>query len=140
MIKKLAQPFFVALDVDKSGKITFDELKAGYTQVHAKNPEAFAVDVLAEFGKDKAGVITYPEFEENLDESKTPKTIMIASFLMMDKDKDGTLDLEEGYRIEEIVIGHPLTEEQKRSVKEAYETLDQDGDGKLDFEEYIKRF
>lgn len=130
---------FDSIDADHSGELDLRELKFF---MNANNLEAqFANLALKLFDKDGNGQISFDEFVEftkalsQLD--KDPIILQKMLFSTLDKDGSGDLDAKEIYSFLNYFSPEPITQD---DVDNIVENLDEDGDGKLSFDEIMKAF
>ncbi|XP_057809807.1 calcium-dependent protein kinase 2 [Salvia miltiorrhiza] len=124
---------FTNMDTDKSGTITYEELKAGLARLGSKLTETEVRQLMDAADVDGNGTIDYIEFitatmhrhrlerEENL----------YKAFQYFDKDNSGFItrdELETG--MQEHGMGDPAT------IKEIIAEVDSDNDGRINYEEF----
>ena len=129
---------FSLFDKNHDGKITNKELE-GALKFLGKNPSEYNVEIvmkdLDEYGN---GTIEFPEFlqllSQKLNNNQPNFDEINEVFRVFDKDGDGFITTEE---IQQEMGNHGdvFTEEQ---VKEMIKGADTNGDGKIDYEEFVK--
>lgn len=124
---------FQNMDTDKSGTITYEELKTGLARLGSKLTEAEVKQLMEAADVDGNGTIDYIEFitatmhkhklerEENL----------YKAFVYFDKDSSGFITRDElESAMKEYGIGDPS------SIKEIISDVDTDNDGRINYEEF----
>lgn len=130
---------FDGIDKDHSGELDLKELKT-FMDLNNLEPQ-FANLALKLFDKDGNGQISFDEFIEftkalgKLD--KDPMTLQKMLFSTLDKDGSGDLDVKEIHSFFNYFSPEPITEE---DVQNIVDNLDEDGDGKLSFDEIMRAF
>ncbi|KAJ4802980.1 Calcium-dependent protein kinase [Rhynchospora pubera] len=125
---------FGSMDTDRSGTITFDELKTGFNRLGSKITEAEVQQLLEAADVDKSGTIDYLEFvtammhrhklekEENL----------VKAFKYFDKDDSGYITKDELQKaMSEYGMGDDAT------IDEVLNDVDVDKDGRINYEEFV---
>merc|ERR1711872_54252 len=144
----MAQPFnelqdaefreaFDEFDTDKSGAISHKEL-LGVMRAMGQNPtEDELLNMILEVDLDGNGTIEFPEFLELMKqkacEDDDADTIREA-FKIFDRDKDGYISTKELKKVT-TMLGQSLTKEE---VDDFMKEADVDGNGKLDYDEFVK--
>ncbi|KAJ4908812.1 Calcium-dependent protein kinase 1 [Raphanus sativus] len=124
---------FNMIDADKSGQITFEELKAGLKRVGANLKESEILDLMQAADVDKSGTIDYKEFiAATLHLNKIEREDhLFAAFTYFDKDGSGYITPDELQQAcEEFGVEDVRIEEMMRDV-------DQDNDGRIDYKEFV---
>ncbi|CAA0404388.1 unnamed protein product [Arabidopsis thaliana] len=124
---------FKMIDTDKSGTITFEELKDSMRRVGSELMESEIQELLRAADVDESGTIDYGEFlaatihlnklerEENL----------VAAFSFFDKDASGYITIEELQQAwKEFGINDS-------NLDEMIKDIDQDNDGQIDYGEFV---
>lgn len=130
---------FDSIDRDHSGELDLKELKT-FMDKNNLEPQ-FANLAIRIFDKDGNGQISFDEFVEftkalgKLD--KDPIVLQRLLFSTLDKDNSGELDNKEIYSFFNYFSPEPITEE---DVQNIIDNLDEDGNGKLSFDELMKAF
>ncbi|XP_071709665.1 calcium-dependent protein kinase 1-like [Rutidosis leptorrhynchoides] len=123
---------FQMIDVDNSGQITFDELKAGLKRVGANLKESEIYYLMQAADVDNSGTIDYGEFvAATLHMNKIEKeNHLFAAFSYFDKDGSGYITADE--------LQHAC---EKFGIDARFEDLiqdvDQDNDGRIDYNEFV---
>lgn len=129
---------FDAFDSDKNGFITKLELQSLLEKFYRDVSQSDAEKLISKIDRNDDGMLDFEEFltlmasfdddsEENLKEQ------LQLAFKTFDKNDDGKISLEElKYALQNI--GEKFTEEE---VKEMLESADSNGDGYIDFPEFL---
>ncbi|XP_057515847.1 calcium-dependent protein kinase SK5-like isoform X2 [Amaranthus tricolor] len=124
---------FKKIDKDRSGSITFDELKNGLRRVDSKIKESEIQDLMHAADVDENGSIDYGEFvAATLHLNKLEREENLASaFAYFDKDGSGYITIDELQQAcKELGLNdHHL----EHFIKE----IDQDHDGQIDYGEFV---
>ncbi|HRJ79318.1 MAG TPA: hypothetical protein PLF37_12485 [Planctomycetota bacterium] len=123
---------FGELDADKDGFLTMQELTAGVTKLSeemARQSKAAAEEEFNALDRDSNKKLS----KEELGEARA-KHLELG-----DKDKDGSLSLEEYIEAKPKVAAAAAEEEAKKRFDEEWKNLDKDGDGKLTGDEIPER-
>eukprot|EP01022_Parablepharisma_sp_SALTPOND_P020633 TRINITY_DN380_c0_g1_i1.p1 TRINITY_DN380_c0_g1~~TRINITY_DN380_c0_g1_i1.p1 ORF type:complete len:187 (-),score=27.90 TRINITY_DN380_c0_g1_i1:46-606(-) len=135
-------------DSENTGKLTFEQLRAGYVQVRAKDPDAAALAYLGFYSKDKDSAVSLEEAANYInlshdEDDAAADACHLLTFLWMDDDKDGMLTLEEFLKVfrpgnlpEDVRLSEEDIEYKKQKEMEEFKKLDTDNDGKICYEEY----
>lgn len=130
---------FDLIDVDKSGELDLKELKF-FMDKNNLEPQ-FANLAVKLFDKDGNGQISFDEFIEFTKAlgklEKDPNVLQKMLFSTLDKDGSGDLDVKEIHSFFNYFSPEPITEE---DVENIVANLDEDGDGKLSFNEIMRAF
>jgi len=126
---------FSQLDVDKSGSITFQELKDGLRQWNVKMEDGELREIMNSVDVDGDGKLDYREFiTATLHRHQLAKEEHILDvFLRLDFNGDGRLTMDEVQLALEGEYGVDV----KDDIKEVFVELDLDGDGRIDYEEFL---
>ena len=111
------------VDVNGSGRISWKEFKAKFSQVPS-DPDMLLVSVLGSVS----------------DAIQKSKTALRTLFYQMDLDGSGKIDIEElrtGLEALNILLAHPLTEDQ---IKTLHQHIDKDNDGLISYDEFLDSF
>jgi calcium-dependent protein kinase len=131
------QNIFRALDKNGDGKLSIEEVKEGMVKANMEVPQALD-DMLKGIDCDGGGDIDYSEFLAATLERKQylRRDVLWSAFRLFDLDGDGKITREELSRVLNNADVHQLIGTQKldRIIAE----VDADGDGAIDFEEFIK--
>lgn len=129
---------FMKLDIDGSGTIEKQEFM-GIPAISSNPLASRLVDI---FDKDGDGSIDFEEFITGLSafSSKGVKDEKLKfAFRVYDIDRDGYLSVGELFIVLKMMVGSNLKDEQlQQIVDKTVMEADQDGDGKLSFEEFKK--
>eukprot|EP00092_Neocalanus_flemingeri_P031329 GFUD01034025.1.p1 GENE.GFUD01034025.1~~GFUD01034025.1.p1 ORF type:complete len:149 (+),score=64.98 GFUD01034025.1:56-502(+) len=128
---------FDEFDKDGSGSISSEEL-LGVMRAMGQNPtEDELLNLVMEVDVDGNGTIDFPEFLDmmkkkahEVDEGEDLRE----AFKIFDRDRDGFIDMKELKSVTNM-LGNMLTKEE---VDEFMAEADQDGNGKLDYDEFVK--
>eukprot|EP00092_Neocalanus_flemingeri_P064491 GFUD01078270.1.p1 GENE.GFUD01078270.1~~GFUD01078270.1.p1 ORF type:complete len:149 (-),score=68.59 GFUD01078270.1:71-517(-) len=128
---------FDEFDKDGSGSISSEEL-LGVMRAMGQNPtEDELLNLVMEVDVDGNGTIDFPEFLDmmkkkahEVDEGEDLRE----AFKIFDRDRDGYIDMKELKSVTNM-LGNMLTKEE---VDEFMAEADQDGNGKLDYDEFVK--
>ncbi len=119
------------------GKLTREEVIKGLAKFMPKSEVIKNVDsIFTKIDTDGNGYIEYEEFvgaciDKNI---FLQSNILKFAFNFFDKDSSGTIDLNE---LEEIFCAEKTnSDELRRSLKEVIKSIDVNGDGEIDFEEF----
>lgn len=130
---------FDAIDTNHNGQLDFDEL----TKVMKDNsyhPE-FANVVIKIFDEDENGEISFDEFIDFTNAVAKleiePDILHKMLFQKLDKDKTGNLDTKGIHSFFNCFASEPLSDDDVHTIILSY---DQDGDGKLSYNELMKAF
>merc|ERR1711971_218601 len=128
---------FDEFDTDGSGAISHKEL-LGVMRAMGQNPtEDELLNMILEVDLDGNGTIEFPEFLELMKQKATEDddadTIREA-FKIFDRDKDGFISTKELKKVT-TMLGQQLTKEE---VEEFMKEADVDGNGKVDYDEFVK--
>lgn len=131
---------FKSLDVNGDGLLTFEELQAGIAKAEL-NKLTTAIDlktILEGVDADGSGVIDYTEFlAATLDKKHyLQRDTCLAAFSVFDADGDGNITLAE---LQAILKDGSVNEMMDgRSSEEILREVDANGDGTIDFEEFMQ--
>ncbi|KAG4955233.1 hypothetical protein JHK87_040827 [Glycine soja] len=132
-IKGLKQ-MFNNMDTDRSGTITFEELKSGLTKLGSKLSESEIKQLMDAADVDKSGTIDYQEFiTATINRHKLEKEEnLFKAFQYFDKDSSGYITRDE--------LRQALTEYQmgdEATIDEVIDDVDTDNDGKINYQEFV---
>ncbi|KAK8472940.1 hypothetical protein PHAVU_001G002800 [Phaseolus vulgaris] len=132
-IKGLKQ-MFNNMDTDRSGTITYEELKSGLTKLGSKLSEYEIKQLMEAADVDKNGTIDYQEFiTATINRHKLEKEEnLYKAFQYFDKDNSGYITREE--------LRQALTEYQmgdEATIDEVIDDVDTDNDGKINYQEFV---
>ncbi|XP_058072446.1 calcium-dependent protein kinase 19-like [Magnolia sinica] len=124
---------FTEMDSDKSGTITYEELKAGLAQLGSKLSEAQVKQLMSAADIDGNGTIDYNEFitatmrRHRLERDDS----LYKAFQYFDKDKRGFITRDELQRaMNEYGMGD------QSSIEEIISEVETDNDGRINYEEF----
>ncbi|KAH0789692.1 EF hand family protein [Histomonas meleagridis] len=129
---------FNGIDSDKNGYLSKQEISQ-FMQANQLDPR-FVEAIFKLFDKNQDGELCFDEFLEYIDACNKsaidPTYLFKMIFEAIDVDHDGSLDAAEMVEFGKLT-GFPMTLEQ---AQEDIKVLDNDGNGKLDFQELLKAF
>ena len=134
--------YFKDLDEDEDGKITRSELKA-YFEVRSVSRSDDDVDTMMRMmDSDVSGSVEFPEFLEMLAFFEYNKGIsewqLRQMFRSKDKDGNGVLSADEIKLLFSMFTDWNTVPHQKE-IEDIIKSLDNNDDGKIDYEEFIKK-
>ncbi|CAH8275791.1 unnamed protein product [Arabidopsis lyrata] len=124
---------FANMDTDKSGTITYEELKTGLAKLGSKLNEAEVKQLMEAADVDGNGTIDYIEFisvtmhRYRLDRDEH----LFKAFQYFDKDNSGFITMDE---LESAMKEYGMGDE--ASIKEVIAEVDTDNDGRINYEEF----
>ncbi|KAJ1424188.1 Protein kinase-like domain superfamily [Sesbania bispinosa] len=132
-IKGLKQ-MFNNMDTDRSGTITYDELKSGLSKLGSKLSEVEIKQLMEAADVDNNGTIDYHEFiTATINRHKLERDEnLFKAFQYFDKDNSGYITREE--------LRQALTEYQmgdEEAIDEVINDVDTDNDGKINYQEFV---
>ena len=133
-VKELSN-LFKQLDLDCSGTLTIDELIKGLDGYENKEK---LIEILKGADTDGSGDINYTEFlAATMDEQIYMRDDYLkTAFQMFDKDGSGRIDSQE---VIALLSGDDLTNMiSKEAIDQAMKEIDENGDGEIDFEEFME--
>ncbi|CAN6859717.1 unnamed protein product [Brassica oleracea] len=124
---------FESMDTDKSGSITYEELKTGLNRLGSKLPEAEVIQLMEAADVDGNGTIDYTEFiTATMHRHRLERDEHLhKAFLHFDKDNSGYITKDE---LEIAMKEHGMGDE--ACVKEIISEVDKDNDGRINYEEF----
>ncbi|WZZ14356.1 hypothetical protein YC2023_107445 [Brassica napus] len=124
---------FESMDTDKSGSITYEELKTGLNRLGSKLPEAEVKQLMEAADVDGNGTIDYIEFiTATMQRHRLERDEHLhKAFLHFDKDNSGYITKDE---LEIAMKEHGMGDE--ACAKEIISEIDKNYDGKIDYEEF----
>ncbi|KFK28778.1 hypothetical protein AALP_AA7G046400 [Arabis alpina] len=124
---------FANMDTDKSGTITYEELKTGLAKLGSKLSETEVKQLMEAADVDGNGTIDYIEFisatmnRYRLDRDEN----LFKAFQYFDKDNSGFITMDE---LESTMKEYGMGDE--ASIKEVIAEVDTDNDGRINYEEF----
>ncbi|KAF8859290.1 BC4, calmodulin [Acephala macrosclerotiorum] len=128
---------FALFDKNGDGNITSSELGAVMRSLGQNPSDAELQDIVNEGDTDADGAMDFPEFLSMMarkSKSLDTESELKAAFAVFDKDNDGVISAAE-LRDVMASIGENLTDAE---VDEVMKEVDQDGNGSIDFEEFLQ--
>ncbi|OAY43028.1 calcium-dependent protein kinase 26 [Manihot esculenta] len=124
---------FKMIDTDGSGQITFEELKVGLKRFGANLNDSEIYDLMQAADIDNSGTIDYGEFiAATLHLNKVEKEDhLFAAFSYFDKDGSGYITLDE---LQQACSEFGMEDVQ---LEEMIREVDQDNDGRIDYNEFV---
>eukprot|EP00092_Neocalanus_flemingeri_P031331 GFUD01034027.1.p1 GENE.GFUD01034027.1~~GFUD01034027.1.p1 ORF type:complete len:149 (+),score=63.81 GFUD01034027.1:209-655(+) len=128
---------FDTFDKDGSGTISSEEL-LGVMRAMGQNPtEDELLNLVLEVDVDGNGTIDFPEFLDMMKKKAgevDEGAELREAFKIFDRNRDGYIDMKELKKVV-AMLGTMLTKEE---VEEFMAEADKDGNGKLDYDEFVK--
>ncbi|KAI6687510.1 hypothetical protein NL676_024338 [Syzygium grande] len=124
---------FANMDTDKSGTITYEELKTGLARLGSKLTEAEVKQLMEAADVDGNGSIDYIEFiTATMDRHKLERDEhLYKAFQHFDKDNSGFITMDE---IETAVRGYGMGDED--TIRDIIAEVDRDNDGRINYQEF----
>lgn len=129
---------FVALDVNGDGLLTMQELKDGLAHANLGDTPIDLNAIMEGIDADGSGLIDYTEFlAASLDrKAYLQEDLCFAAFNVFDQNGDGKITLNELQRI--LDNGSVSEVLGNRSTQEILRDVDRNGDGSIDFKEFME--
>lgn len=131
---KMLNQAFKALDIDNNGKLSKEELIAGYKNIQGDLTIKELGEIFEAADADNSGEIDYSEWvlaAANKNKLLSKENLWWA-FKMFDQDGNGSISQEE---LKSILGGHN-TDNDDKFWRDMIKEVDQNGDGEIDFEEF----
>ncbi|XP_046582416.1 calmodulin-like protein 12 [Haliotis rubra] len=131
------QEAFGLFDKDGDGMITTKELGCVVRSLGQNPTEAELQEMITELDENENGTLEFPEFLNMMSKrmkEENPKEELYEAFRVFDKDGNGFISTAE-LRHVMTNLGETLSEEE---AEEMIKTADQSGDGKINYEEFVK--
>lgn len=130
---------FVALDENGDGQLTLEELNAGLGQAGLAEAAAKLATIMDECDADGNGVIDYTEFiAATVDKKRVmQEDACWQAFRMFDLDNSGRIDKTELSKVLDQEDVQEALHIDADSLKSILSEVDQDGDGEIDFDEFM---
>jgi len=129
---------FSLFDKDGSGAIDIDELTEVMKSLGQNPSRKELEEMIAEVDEDGGGEIDFDEFLEMMAKALTKEVDsfeeMMKCFKVFDKDGTGEISREDLHHII-ATMAEKLTEDE---IKDFIDDADKDGDGTIDYEEFIR--
>ncbi|XP_057960663.1 calcium-dependent protein kinase 2-like [Malania oleifera] len=124
---------FTNMDTDKSGTITYEELKSGLARLGSRLSEAEVKQLMEAADVDGNGTIDYIEFiTATMHRHKLERDEhLYKAFLYFDRDNSGFITRDE---LETAMKDYGMGDE--ASIKEIISEVDTDNDGRINYEEF----
>lgn len=125
-------------DLNGDGRLSRRELMKA-AAILGMNPTDKDIDaMMKDVDKNNDGFISFKEYlkimQDNYKEVDLEKERMKAAFRYIDKDNDGFLTLKEL----KAILAHNNSEISDQEIEQFFREIDTDGDGKIDYEEFIE--
>merc|ERR1711973_127456 len=126
---------FDLFDKDKNGIISSVELSTVMKNLGHEPSEAELKQMMTEVDTDGDGEIDFDEFLSMMKEmSGDSEKELLQAFQVFDKNKDGFISVDELRQVM-ATLGETLSQEE---IEEMIKEADQDGDGQVDYNEFVK--
>ena len=125
---------FEAIDNSKDGQITFEELKSGLIQLKSNKMNENEIKELFDLiDVDQNGKIDYTEFLAATLQKKNylRNERLLEAFCMFDKDNSGQITKDE------LLQALKAEKSQEKEVEKYIQAVDKNGDGKIDYKEFL---
>lgn len=137
-VKNLKETF-LALDKDKDGSLTFQEIIDGCKSQQVALPEGFTEDAFRLIDTDKSGSIDYTEFLAATMDRKlqTAEDTCWAAFRVFDRDGDGKITVQELGEVLNSSADEKVWTVNREKIREMISEFDANGDDSIDFDEFM---
>ncbi|XP_011413059.3 calmodulin-like [Crassostrea angulata] len=128
---------FRLFDKDGNGSITTDELITILKNLGQNPTDAEISEIVGEVDADGNGNIDFPEFlllMSKREKDEETDDDLLEAFRVFDRDGDGHISTTE-LRMVMLNLGEKMSEEE---VEHMIEEADEDGDGQVNYEEFVK--
>jgi len=127
---------FTTIDVNGDGKLTVAEAIEGVKQAGVSSMPQDLNDMLKAVDSDGSGIIDYTEFIAACLDRRAyiQEDRMWSAFRVFDSDNSGKISRKE---LANVVAGGKLDDVCKRNVDEIMAEADRNGDGEIDFQEFV---
>jgi calcium-dependent protein kinase len=127
---------FMSIDKNGDGQLTVQEMVEGLHKSGLQTIPEELTELMKSVDADGSGVIDYTEFiAATLDKKKyIQEDRLWAAFRVFDVDGSGKITKQE---LQQVLTGGKLDEIAKRNIDEIMKECDTDGDGEIDFEEFV---
>merc|ERR1712039_278442 len=127
---------FMSLDDNGDGLLTAKELREGMHKAGFEEIPPDLQQIMEEVDSDGSGVIDYTEFLAATLDKKTylQEDVCWAAFRVIDRDGDGKISKEE---IAAVLGDGEVNSIAVREVAELMKDIDANGDGEIDFDEFM---
>jgi calcium-dependent protein kinase len=135
---KTLKEMFVALDTNRDGTITLEELNEGIDKLQVAGLPPNMKEMMLAIDSDGSGTIDYTEFLAATIDQKhyQQENICWSAFQVFDTDGSGSISRNE---LEKVLASGQLAEVMgSAAVNRVLQDADADGDGQIDFDEFMK--
>ncbi|XP_061350151.1 calcium-dependent protein kinase 29-like isoform X2 [Gastrolobium bilobum] len=125
---------FNNMDTDRSGTITYEELKSGLSRLGSKLSESEIKQLMDAADVDQSGTIDYQEFiTATINRHKLEKEdILFKAFQYFDKDNNGYITRDE---LRQALTKYQMGDE--ATIDEVIDDVDTDKDGNINYQEFV---
>lgn len=123
-------------DANHDGKISFEELKKMMGSMGQACDDEEAKKIMASADKDGNGYIDFEEFVKVMQKNQCPpEETLREAFKTLDKDGSGNISADELKNVLRSLGDQQISDAE---VDEMIREIDLDGDGEVDYEEFVK--